>query len=80
MVEDSELFIGLDVSKDSHAVAVAEGGRGGEVRWYGEIGSDAASVRRLVHKLGRPGLHLRFCYETGPSSSRSGSQIPLHFR
>ena len=32
MVEDSEFLIGLDVSKDSHAVAVAEGGRGGEVQ------------------------------------------------
>ena len=67
MVEDSELFIGLDVSKDSHAVAVAENGRGGEVRSHGEIGSDAASVRRLVRKLERPGLRLRFCYEAGPT-------------
>ena len=27
----SELFVGMDVSKDRHAVAVAEGGRDGEV-------------------------------------------------
>jgi len=67
VVEDGELFIGLDVSKDSHAVAVAEGGRGGEVRSYGEIGSDAASVRRLVRKLDRPGLRLRLCCEAGPT-------------
>jgi len=67
MVENSELFIGLDVSKDSDAVAIAEVGRGGEVRWYGEIGSDAASVRRLVCKLERSGLRLRFCYEVGPT-------------
>lgn len=67
MVEDSELFIGLHVSKDSHAVAVAEGGRGGEVRWYGEIGADAGSVRRLVRKLCRPGLCLGFCSEVGPT-------------
>ena len=66
-VENSELFIGLDVSQDSHAVAVAEGGRDGEVRPHGEIGSDAASVRRLVRKLERPGLRLRFCYEAGPT-------------
>ncbi len=37
MAENSELFIGLDVSKDSHAVAVGEGGRDGEVRSHGEI-------------------------------------------
>jgi transposase len=66
-VEDGELFIGLDASKDSHAVAVAEGGRGGEVRSHGEIGSDAASVRVLVRKLDGPGLRLRFCYEAGPT-------------
>ncbi len=67
MVECSELFVGMDVSKDRHAVAVAEGGRDGEVRFYGEIGSDNASVRRLVRKLERPGSRLRFCYEAGPT-------------
>ena len=70
MVENSELFIRLDVSKDSHAVAVAEGGRDGEVRPHGEIGSDAASVRRLVRKLERPGLRLGFCYEPGVEDPR----------
>ena len=34
---------------------------------YGEIGSDGASVRRLVRKLERPGSRLRFCYEAGPT-------------
>jgi hypothetical protein len=63
-VEDyNELFVGLDVSKDRHAVAVAESGRRGEVRYLGEISSDSASVRRLVRKLTRPGFRLRFCYE-----------------
>ena len=65
MRENSELFIGLDVSKDSHAVAVAEAGWNGEVRYYGRIGADAVSVRRLVRKLDRPNLRLRFCYEAG---------------
>ena len=55
MVDYSEVFIGMDVSKDSHAVAVAEGGRDGEVRYFGEIASDTAAVRRFVHKLERPG-------------------------
>lgn len=67
MVECSEVFIGLDVSKDSHAVAVAESGRAGEVRSYGEVSSDASAVRRLVRKLERPGVRLRFCYEAGPT-------------
>jgi transposase len=75
MQENSELFIGLDVSKDSHAVAVAEAGRSGEVRFYGEIGADAASVRRFVHKLDRPNLRLRFCYEAGPTGYDLKRQI-----
>lgn len=40
MEEHSIVFVGLDVSKDRHAVAVAEGGRDGDVRYLGEIGSD----------------------------------------
>ena len=57
----------MDVSKDSHAVAVADGGRDDEVRFYGEIGSDGGVVRRLVRKLEQPGARLRFCYEAGPT-------------
>ncbi|RWX58967.1 transposase, partial [Mesorhizobium sp. M2A.F.Ca.ET.039.01.1.1] len=67
MEEYSEVFVGLDVAKDRHAVALAESGRGREVRYVGEISSDIASVRRLVRKLGRPGVRLRFCYEAGPT-------------
>ncbi|PWJ88227.1 transposase [Mesorhizobium loti] len=67
MEEYSEVFVGLDVAKDRHAVALAESGRTGEVRYVGEISSDSASVRRLVRKLGRPGVRLRFCYEAGPT-------------
>jgi len=75
MQENSELFIGLDVSKNSHAVAVAESGRDGEVRSYGEIGADAASVRRFVRKLDRPNVRLRFCYEAGPTGYGLKRQI-----
>lgn len=67
MEEHNTIFVGLDVSKDRHAVAVAEGGRDGIVRYFGEIGSDDASVRRLVRKLARPDVKLHFCYEAGPT-------------
>ena len=43
MVECSDHFIGMDVSKDRHAVAVADGGRDGEV------GFSARSARTAVH-------------------------------
>ena len=60
MVDCSEVFVGMDVSKDRHAVAVAESGRDGEVRFFDEIGSDKASVRRFVRKVERPERRLRF--------------------
>lgn len=67
MKEYTEVFVGMDVAKDRHAVAVAEGGRNGEVRYLGEVGTDDASIRRLVRKLERPGVRLRFCYGAGPT-------------
>jgi len=67
VVDCNEMFVGMDVSKDRHAVAVTEGGRDGEVRYHGEIRSDDACVRRLVRKLERSGARLRFCYEAGPT-------------
>ena len=67
MGEDSTVFVGLDVAKDRHAVAVAEAGREGEVRYLGEIGADTTSVRRLVARLAKRHGKLHFCYEAGPT-------------
>ena len=59
-------YVGLDVHKADIVVAVAEGGVRGDVRDYGRIANTPAALRRLVGKLGRPGVELRFCYEAGP--------------
>lgn len=68
MEQDSEIFVGMDVAKARHAVAVAEGGRQGEVRFLGEISADPESVRRLVSRLEkRHGPAMHFCYEAGPT-------------
>jgi hypothetical protein len=67
--QHSRLFIGLDVSKLKISVAVADGERGGEVRFFGHIPSDPASVSSLEHKLAKRGAKLHFCYEAGPESS-----------
>ena len=55
-------FVGLDVHKKSTSVALAEAGRGGEVRFHGEIATTPEALRRLVEKLARPGRRLHFCY------------------
>ena len=67
MGQDSEVFVGLDVAKARHAVAVAEDGRLGEVRYLGEIDADPAAVRRLVTRLAKQHGRLHFCYEAGPT-------------
>ena len=67
MDDHSAVFIGIDASKLKNAVATAEGGRDGEVRFFGEIGTDAASVAKFVRKLAAKGAKLTFCYEAGPT-------------
>ena len=56
-------FVGLDVHKDTIAMAVAE--PGGEVRSVGVVPNDGDSVRRLVRRLEGP-EDLHVCYEAGP--------------
>ena len=51
MRHHSEAFIGIDTSKLRNAVAIAEGGRDGEVRYLGEIPNTEAAIRKLVAKL-----------------------------
>lgn len=53
MEQYSEVFVGLDVAKKRHAMAVAESGRQGEVRYLGEIDADAALVRQAVERLAK---------------------------
>ena len=59
-------YIGLDVHKETVAVALAEAGKRSEVREYGKIANTPAAVKALAAKLARNGHELRFCYEAGP--------------
>jgi transposase len=60
------LYLGLDVHAENIAVALAEAGRDGEVRNYGEIPNTFHSVEKLLRKLSHPDKELRVCYEAGP--------------
>jgi len=63
---NKEIYVGLDVHADTIAVALAEGGRGGEVRFFGTIQHSGDSVLRLTKKLTETGKIPAFCYEAGP--------------
>ena len=48
-------------------MAIAEGGRGGEVRYLGEFPATEAGTHKLVAKLAAKYNKLTFCYEAGPT-------------
>lgn len=64
-MQDNTKFIGLDVSKEKIAVAIADLGRE-KPRYYGMIQNTPEAVRKLMKKLGDPS-QLKVCYEAGPT-------------
>src|SRR4030088_3198177 len=75
MGDYSEAFVGIDTSKLRNAVAIADAGRGGEVRFLGEIESTLAATAKLVRKLTAKYERLTFCYEAGPTGYELHRQI-----
>jgi transposase len=59
-------FVGLDVHKATVCVAVAEGGRGGEVRQIGVFENRPEILSKMAARLGKGGRRLSFCFEAGP--------------
>jgi transposase len=60
-------YVGLDVHKDTTVIAVAEGGRTGEVRLYGQVSGDLGALEKVLRKLGGDGVVLHVVYEAGPT-------------
>ena len=70
-------YVGLDVHKDTLAVALAETGGHKNVREYGKISNTPTALNTLAAKLSRAGSELRFCYEAGPCGYGIQRQLTL---
>src|ERR1700751_5740190 len=66
LMNEHNLYVGLDTGKNPIDVAVAEPLRGGEVRYWGKIVNEAAALDRVVKRLQQGGRRLQVCYEAGP--------------
>jgi transposase len=65
IMKDTIKYVGLDVSKEKIAVAIADEGRD-EPRYWGMIANKPEEVKKLMKKLGNS-ESLRVCYEAGPT-------------
>jgi transposase len=66
MGHSQTLYVGLDVHKESIAVAYAPEERGAEVVFLGTIGTRQCDIDTLVRRLQSKAQHLVLVYEAGP--------------
>jgi transposase len=66
MTHPNTLYIGLDVHKESIAVAYVAHDQGAEVTYLGTIGTRQCDIDQLIRKLQSKSKHLVFVYEAGP--------------
>ena len=67
MGKHSEVFVTFDVAKKKPAVAVAEGGRAGEVRFLGDVENNPLPIERTIKRLAARYDRLHVCFEAGPT-------------
>ncbi|TCZ68558.1 IS110 family transposase [Paenibacillus albiflavus] len=61
----AQKYVGMDVSKDTIVIAIAESGRE-EARYWGSIPHKPEAVRKLIKQLGDK-EQIEVCYEAGPT-------------
>ena len=66
MQQSSTLYVGMDVHKDSIAVAYVAQDHGAEVLYLGTIGTRQCDIDQLLRKRQSKAKHLVFVYEAGP--------------
>jgi transposase len=64
--QSSTLYIGMDIHKDSIAVAYVAQEHSAEVTYLGSIGTRQCDLDNLIRKMQSKVKHLIFVYETGP--------------
>ncbi len=67
MEDYREVFVGIDAAKARNAIALAEAGRAGEIRFVGEVDASVESMRRIVKRIAGKYRRSHFCYEAGPT-------------
>ena len=66
MAQASTLFVGLEVHKESIAVAYGSEERAAEVVFLGTSGTRQGDIDKLIRKLQAKGKQLHFVYAAGP--------------
>jgi transposase len=69
MPQSRTLYVGLDVHKESIAVAYVAQEHGAEVTYLGTIGTRQCDLDQLIRKMPSKAKHLVFVYEAGPCGS-----------
>jgi transposase len=66
MPESTTLYVGMDVPKESMAVAYVASAHDAQVMYLGSIGTRQADIDHLIRQLHSKATHLVFVYEAGP--------------